>query len=259
MPAVLGIIGDRRGTSAVAKMTRWHGDTVPAVRDERETAVTGDDSATRANIARFDEIAESWDENRDRTDLARAIGHAILAVTHPHGTARALEFGCGTGLVTALLAPAVGHVVAVDNSPGMLDVLQRKAQALGLDNVEPRRIDVGREVPGGPFDLIFSGMTLHHIEDVAGLLRRLAGELAPGGWIAVADLELENGTFHGNAAGIMHHGFDPREVVRWLESAGLEAIATRRIHIVGKTGADGHEHEYPVFLATAKRGSAATS
>lgn len=216
-----------------------------------------EDKATSANVARFDEIAESWDENPDRTELARAVGRAILAAAAPRGNERALEFGCGTGLVTALLAPAVEHIVAADNSPGMLEVLRRKARELGLGNVEPRRVDVGREVPRGPFDLIFSGMTLHHIDDVAGLLRRLAAELAPGGCIAVADLESEDGTFHGDAEGIMHHGFDANAVVGWLQDAGLAHAAAGRIHVIHKIGADDLEHDYPVFLATATRRGAA--
>lgn len=212
-----------------------------------------EDDGTRANVARFDEIAATWDESPVRTGLARAIGQAIIETVRPRGTERALEFGCGTGLVTALLAPRLGRVVAADNSGGMLGVLRDKAATLGLDNIEPRRIDVGRDIPHGPFDLIFSGMTLHHIGDVAGLLRRLAAQLAPGGRIAVADLESEDGSFHGDAEGIMHNGFDPDTVVSWLEEAGLEQATARRIHTVHKTGADEREHDYPVFLATARK------
>lgn len=212
-----------------------------------------EDADTRANVARFDEIAATWDESPVRTELARAVGQAIIETVQPRGTELALEFGCGTGLVTALLAPRLGHVVAADNSGGMLGELREKASRLRLDNIEPHRMDVGREVPHGPFDLIFSGMTLHHIGDVVGLLRRLAAELAPGGRIAVADLETEDGSFHGEAEGIMHNGFDPQTVVSWLQQAGLEQVAARRIHTVHKTGADEREHDYPVFLATARK------
>ncbi len=218
-----------------------------------------DDLSTRANSARFDEIAAEWDESPTRTKLAQAVGQAILDVAVPSGNERGLEFGCGTGLVTALLAPVLGHVVAADNSEGMLEVLRSKTRVLALENVEPRRVDVGREVPGGPFDLIFSSMTMHHIGDVAGLFRRLAAELAPGGRIAVADLESEDGTFHGDAEGIMHHGFDPAEVIEWLRTAGLQNAQTRRIYVVHKTGGDGLEREYPVFLATATKAAGTNS
>jgi len=121
----------------------------------------GTHAGTQANVARFNEIAATWDESPLRTELAQAVGHAILEAVVPKGTERALEFGCGTGLMTALLAPRLGHVVAADNSAGMLDILRDKMRQLGLDNIEPRRMDVGSEISGGPFDLIFSGMTLH--------------------------------------------------------------------------------------------------
>ena len=211
------------------------------------------DDGTQANVARFDEIAATWDESPVRTGLARAVGQAVLEAAGPTGAEHALEVGCGTGLVTALVAPSVKRVVGADNSEGMLEVLRDKAQTLGLDNVEAVRVDIGHDVPRGPFDLIYSGMTMHHIADVAGLLGRLAGALAPGGLIAVADLESEDGTFHGEAEGIMHHGFDPAAVARWLTDAGLEGAATRRIHSVRKEGADGREHDYPVFMATARK------
>lgn len=211
------------------------------------------DEVTRANVARFDEIAATWDESPVRAGLARAVGGAVIEAAAPTGEEIGLEIGCGTGLVTAFVAPFVKRVVAVDNSEGMLDVLRGKVREIGLDNVQPRRTDIGSVVPRGPFNLIYSGMTMHHIADVASLLHRLADELAPGGLIAVADLESEDGTFHGEAEGIMYHGFDPAEVAHWLIEAGLEQASTHRIHTVHKAGSDRRERDYPVFMATARK------
>jgi len=209
-------------------------------------------SVTQTNAARFNSIAASWDDNPVRSGIARGVAQAILERIAPAGRERALEFGAGTGLVTALLAPSLGHVVAADSATGMLAVLRRKADELGLTNVEPREADLSREVPEGPFDLIFSSMTLHHIEDVPALLARLAPALSAGGRVALADLESEDGSFHGEVAGVMHHGFDPQTVAGWLQDAGFVDIDTHRAHVVHKTGADGLPHDYPVFLATAR-------
>ncbi|MGD8574313.1 MAG: class I SAM-dependent methyltransferase [Gammaproteobacteria bacterium] len=213
--------------------------------------MTGADHS-RANRERFDDIAASWDESPIRTEMARDVAEAILTAVSPSGNESALEFGCGTGLVTALLAPSLAHVLAVDNSPGMLEALEEKRARLALDNVSSQCLDLSRHLPEGPFDLVFSSMTLHHIEDVAGLFVRLAGVLKPGGVIAVADLDAEDGSFHGDKPGIAHNGFDRDDIRAWLESAGLEDVAFRTAHVVHKDR-DGGARAYPVFLATAHR------
>jgi ubiquinone/menaquinone biosynthesis C-methylase UbiE len=211
------------------------------------------ESLSDANRARFDNIAGSWDEDPRRAEMARAIAEAILQTVQPKGTERALEFGAGTGLVTALLAPSLGEVLAVDSSAGMLEVLERKRAELGLANVRTQRGDLSQEIPAGAFDLVFSSMTLHHILDVESLLARLAKILTPGGYLALADLDRENGSFHGDVEGVAHHGFERAAVKRWLGAAGLEDIAITTAHVVRKSGADGEPRDYPVFLATARK------
>lgn len=208
---------------------------------------------SRDNVERFNAVAAEWDEDPRRIGTARAVARAILEAVRPRGSERALEFGAGTGLVTALLAPALGEVVAVDSSAGMLRVLEEKRRSLELGNVRTERHDLAREPPAGTFDLIFSSMTLHHIEDVADLFVRLAGLLAPGGWLAVADLDAEDGMFHADPKGIAHHGFARSDVEDWLREAGLENVRIGTVHAVRKAGEDGRERAYPISLATARK------
>jgi len=211
-------------------------------------------ATSRASAAHFDTAASTWEEDPGRTALARAVANAILEAIPFAGTERAMEFGCGTGLVTGLLAPSVGHLLATDNSAGMLDVLRRKLRELGIRNVEPMEADLAQRMPAGPFDFVFSSMTLHHIEDVAGLVARVHDALAPGGRVAFADLAKEDGSFHGpDVPGVMHHGFEPAELERWLEAAGFADVRVRIAHRMSRTRADGSTREYPVLLVTARR------
>lgn len=211
-------------------------------------------TSTQANIERFNSMAASWDDDPVRTETPRAVASAILARIPLTGREQAMEFGSGTGLVTGLLAPHVGHVTAVDSSAGMLAVLRRKIREFGLRNVTPVEADLAQALPRGPFDLVFSSMTLHHIGDVAGLFVRMFGGLVPGGCVALADLEKEDGQFHGaDVPGVMHHGFERAEIADWLRTAGFVDIAIETVHTVHKTRPDGSTGEYPVFLATARR------
>jgi len=181
----------------------------------------------QANLDRFNAMAAEWDDNSMRAGIARAVAAAIADTLPLRADMQALEYGCGTGLVSVLLAPRLGHIVAADVAPAMLDVLDTKCRAAGLAHIETRRLDLTADpLPAERFDLIFSSMTLHHIEDVPAVLQSLAGLLKPGGWLALADLDREDGGFHGGPMpGVFHLGFERAWVMDRLRTLGLADVA----------------------------------
>ena len=207
-----------------------------------------------SNRQRFDRIAADWDDSPRRRAMAGDVAKAIADAVPLQSTWQALEYGCGTGLVGAQLAPRLGHLLACDLSPGMLSVLDEKARAAGVDNLDTRVLDLTREAPPAQrFDLIFSSMTMHHIPDVPALLRVFHGMLAADGWVALADLDAEDGSFHTpDVPGVAHHGFARDEFTRWLAAAGFRDISARTAHTAEKTR-DGKTARYPIFLITARR------
>ncbi|MDR3683264.1 MAG: class I SAM-dependent methyltransferase [Geothrix sp.] len=197
---------------------------------------------------RFDRAAPTWDHEDRRVALAQAVAEAISARVPLSRGLSTLDFGCGTGLVTLALAPKVGAITGADTSPGMLKTLAEKAQALGIP-VRLRPLDpAGTGDLGGPYQLIVSSMTLHHIPDVPALFHRFAGQLQPGGHIALADLDQEDGSFHEDLTGVHHHGFSRDQIQAWLEAAGFLQIHLETAQVSRKNGKD-----YPVFLATARK------
>ena len=207
------------------------------------------------NRNRFDRIAAEWDDSPTRRNLAAGVATAITAAVPLSPKWQALEYGCGTGLVGAQLAPHLGHLLACDLSPGMLSVLADKAHASGLDNLETRQLDLTHEPPPAErYDLIFSSMTLHHIADVPALLKMFHGLLRDGGWLALADLDAEDGSFHSSEAeGVAHHGFERSKLSQWLETIGFREIQARTAHTIEKNAAEDSTRQYPVFLLTARR------
>lgn len=202
---------------------------------------------------RFDARAADWDANPARVELARAVVEAIRAAVPLRPEMRAMDFGAGTGLVSLGLLPEVAEVTAVDASGEMLRVLGEKARALGAANLLTLHCDIAEALlPPTRFDLIVSSMTLHHLPDVPFVLSRLRSALAPGGWIALADLDAEDGSFHADTRGVYHSGFERATVCRWLEESGFAHAASREAHRMVRLGADGALRTYPVFLATAR-------
>ncbi|HEX7339388.1 MAG TPA: class I SAM-dependent methyltransferase [Rhodanobacteraceae bacterium] len=210
-------------------------------------------TATDANIERFNTLADQWDDDPIRVLTGQKVARAIRNALAPQGTERALELGAGTGLLTMILASRVATLTALDSSAAMLDVLRGKLAQRGTDNVTVVEGAIPADVPAGPFDLVYSSMTLHHIADVPAALKAIAARLAPGGRVALADLDTEDGSFHGDAAGVAHHGFDRDTFAQWLRGAGLEEVSLSTAFVTRHTAADGSTREYPLFLAVARK------
>jgi len=201
----------------------------------------------------FDTKAADWDKKKTRVALAGAIAEAISDLPLNREMS-AMEYGCGTGLVGLALAPRLGKLTAVDTSPGMLEVLQQKIDTAGVHNVTPLQLDLAHEPCVDRFDLIFSAMTLHHIEAANDILAVFCRLLNDGGYLAIADLDREDGSFHApGSRGVRHHGFDRRQLSRQLGEHGLTEVKDRTAYVFRKSGKDGTIRDYSIFLITGRK------
>ncbi len=205
-------------------------------------------------VSRFDEAAAQWDNNPARVDLARAVGAAIFRAVPLQPDWRVLDYGAGTGLLTLNLQPRVASILALDSSRGMLEQLTQKLAAAGINDVQTRHWNLEAEpYPESGFDLAVSSMTLHHLREVPLVFKRLAALLKPGGWLAVADLDREDGSFHGEREDVFHHGFERNQVSDWLAAAGFAWMSVRDAHSLLKPGPTGQMRAYGVFLAVGQK------
>jgi predicted TPR repeat methyltransferase len=196
----------------------------------------------------FDAVSLNWDEEPRRVKLAGEISDSIVKSLPLSQEWDALDFGCGTGLVTLQLAPALRSITGVDSSSGMIDRLDKKIRQSGYSNVRSELCGVDKGyLPSGRYHLITSAMTLHHVEKLAPLFQSFKTLLHPGGWVALADLESEDGSFHEDPTGVFHHGFSADELSNMLTMAGFSSIAITTATKVVKG-----DRVYPVFLCTAQ-------
>jgi len=203
----------------------------------------------------FDKEAAVWDENPARIKLAHDIGSAISDHVPLDTAMNVLDFGCGTGLLTLRLAPLVGSVTGVDSSRGMLEVLEAKIAAQNAANVRALLIDLDAgDTLTGNYDVITSSMTFHHMEKIASVLNQFHRCLVPGGYLCIADLDLEDGGFHGDREGVFHFGFDRALLHMALVEAGFDRIMFTTAAEVVKSNSHGETRKFPVFLMTAQRG-----
>jgi 2-polyprenyl-3-methyl-5-hydroxy-6-metoxy-1,4-benzoquinol methylase len=206
-----------------------------------------------AKVNDFDTMAATWEMNRVHQERTDAIARAIRSIVPLSGGMRALEVGCGTGLLSFALKEDLGTIVASDPSRGMVQVLEDKVAKTGAANIRPLRADDPLEaLASGPFHLVFSQMALHHIPDVDGFLRTALGLLESDGWLCVADLDSEDGSFHGPGVRDIHRGFDRSELVDKTVAAGLEVVDIDTVFEMHRK-VDGVDSAYPVFLLVARR------
>jgi len=194
----------------------------------------------------FREKSQDWDKNERRRRLAAAIADCLMARVPLTADMEVMDFGAGTGLLCSPVAPKVKKIIAVDTSESMLEKLSAKDDLKG--RVEIINQDIIEHPLAMKFDLIMSAMTLHHVEDTAGMLAVLKETLLPGGYIALADLDQEDGTFHpAEAQGIFHHGFDRQDLQAKMAGAGFSDISFDTAYVI-----HGENRDFPVFLVTAK-------
>lgn len=179
--------------------------------------------------------------------------------------AEALEIGCGTGLLSLILAPYVKSLTAVDFSDGMIDVLEAKLNAQDeVKNVRPlcaliedpddKRLQDGDAPPR--FDLICCHLTLHHIPQMEPFFKLLFNLLAPGGHIAVTDYEdygPEAVRFHAKFKwhDVERHGIKKSEVDGIMKEAGFSNINVTQAFKLDKPVEEaqgGGRFEFPFLL-----------
>ena len=201
----------------------------------------------------FDKAAASWDEP-GRVKLANDIAQAIIDTITLAPTMDALDFGCGTGLLTLKLQPLVRSITGVDSSQGMLDVLNAKIKNQGLTNVKTKYIDIEKgDFLEGRYDLIVSSMTLHHIRESRPLLDKFSKACAPDGYLCIADLDPDGGQFHGNNNGVFHFGFDREMMHRAFIEAGFVDVRDKTAAQIMKPVSDEGSRLFSVFLITGRK------
>lgn len=202
----------------------------------------------------FDDAAACWDDEPRRVRLATEVADTVKREVALDRTMDVLDFGCGTGLVTLAIQPLVRSITGADSSAGMLNKLRGKVAALGLENVATVLIGPERDaLPRERFNLLISSMTLHHVEDVAAVLQDFYRALVPGGVVAVADLDAEDGSFHRHDISASHYGFDRGRMRAMLEEAGFHGVQDVTAAKIEKKADNGSMQTYSVFLVMARK------
>ena len=198
-------------------------------------------------IDNFAHKSKSWDMSSKRVKNAESIAKGILKNIKTRADMTLMDFGAGTGLLSYFIAPSVEKIVAVDNSPSMLEMFREKQNEFDC-HTELIQADLSTQNIDHKFDGIISSMTIHHVEDTQDLLQKFYDLLNKNGTIGLADLETEDGSFHTDDTGVFHFGFDKAEFLNIAKKVGFKDLKIETISVSSKP-----HGEYPIFLLTGRK------
>ena len=204
-------------------------------------------------MTNFDERAKDWDSDPMKVERARMVADAIRNAVPLSADMNALEYGCGTGLLSFALQDDLGQITLADTSQGMLDVLDEKIVKADVKNMHPVRLDLSTDpLPAEKFHITYSLLVLHHIHGAREILGKFHEVLEPNGYLVIADLDEEDGTFHRDGTTDVHLGFRRNILQEWVEAAGFGNVRFSTVYEIKKE-IDGKEQAFPVFLMVAQK------
>jgi len=169
----------------------------------------------------FSTAAGQWDRLREELFGRRADLLGLLGLLDPAWTVG--DLGCGTGQVSASLAPFVRRVVAVDSSTAMLGAARKRLD--GVESVEVRAGELeALPVDDGELDAALLFLVLHYVAEPAAALAEARRALKPGGVLLVVDMASHDREDYRQAMGHVWLGFGAEQLEAWLRDAGLGAV-----------------------------------
>lgn len=122
----------------------------------------------------FDIQSITWDDER-RKSRAKLIAEEISKAIQIEKQYTALEFGCGTGLISFCLNDKFEMITLVDTSKGMVNVLNSKIETFKINNMKSYQIDINENhiLPENSYEVIYTSMALHHIIDIETTIKNL--------------------------------------------------------------------------------------
>ena len=219
------------------------GPTPAAVHDQRRAQAVLAERRTKSQEF-FSSSAGQWDRLRDDLFGERFHLAALSAFADPEWTVG--DLGCGTGQLTAALAPFVGRVIAVDASAAMLQAAKKRLQ--GFENVELRRGDLeALPIDDARLDAATLALVLHHLPEPDRALVEVARVLKPRGRLLIVDMLPHDRESYRQQMGHVWLGFSDEHVRRVLAESGFADVRIVPLSPDPKSKGPG------LFVATAKR------
>jgi ArsR family transcriptional regulator len=194
-----------------------------AAQDEARATQVLSERRTRSQEF-FSSTAGQWDSLRSDLFGARAGFAGLLALLGDDVVIG--DLGCGTGAVSAELAPYAGRVIAVDESKAMLAAARRRLH--DRDNVElrPGALEA-LPIDDGELDAAVMSLVLHYVPEPVAALSEARRVLKPGARLIVVDMMAHGHAEYRETMGHVWQGFTEEQMRAWLAECGFARVRWR--------------------------------
>jgi ubiquinone/menaquinone biosynthesis C-methylase UbiE len=193
------------------------GSTAAAAHDQRRLQTALAERRTKSQEF-FSSSAGQWDRVRDELFGDRFHLAALAALAGADWVVG--DLGCGTGQVSAIFAPFVSRVIAVDASSQMLNAAKKRLQ--GFENVELRRGDLeALPIDDRRLDAVTMMLVLHHVPEPDKALAEAHRVIAPGGRLILVDMLPHDRESYRQQMGHVWLGFSDDQIRSLLTASGF--------------------------------------
>ncbi|SEK53805.1 ArsR family transcriptional regulator [Atopomonas hussainii] len=181
--------------------------------------------AQRAAVSRdyFARVADKFQAQQDLIAGLEQYHDAVLNLLDTLSlpdNACAIDVGSGDGRFLPALAERFSRVIALDNSPAMLEQAREHCHSAGLKHVKLLLADALQQ-PCAPADCVVLNMVLHHLPAPAEALQALSQLVKPGGHLLISELCPHDQAWARDACGDLWLGFEQEELAQWASHAEL--------------------------------------
>jgi tRNA (cmo5U34)-methyltransferase len=199
-------------------------------------------------MSSFNARAREWDKDKMHMERSLAIAAELEKRIPLNPAMKALEYGAGTGILSFLLKDKLSEITLMDNSSEMIKVCEEKVEYFKAYHIKPICYDLVHHEYSEKFDIIYNQMVLHHVNDIEPILQKFYSLLNTKGYLAIADLYPEDGSFHGPEVKV-HWGFDPDDLIKILQKTGFKHAEYKTCFEVKRVSGK----VFPIFLLIAQK------
>ena len=200
---------------------------------------TANDNFSRAELDKFDELAQRWWDPDGPQKALHALNPARLRYVAERvalADATVLDVGCGGGLLSEAMAKAGAAVTGIDLAPNLLKAARLHGLESGVKvDYRETSVEALADAQPGSFEAVTCMEMLEHVPDPSAIVRACATLLKPGGRLLLSTLNRTPAAFALAIVGAEYvarllpkgtHRYrdfiKPSELAGWLREAGLE-------------------------------------
>lgn len=182
------------------------------------------------NLEKFEMMADVYDST-ERIQIAKISSDAIREYLVDTKNKKAIDFGCGTGLIGMDLLNNFASIVFLDASQNMINQIKQKISNLNIQNADTICFDIEKDNRLNLHaDFIFMAQVLLHISNIKLILSRLYEVLNENGRLIIVDFNKNNQI----VSDLVHNGFDQEELAEIMTEIGYKNIQTKTIYTGSK-------------------------